>query len=485
MSDLAFQSTVQLAAGIRNKDVGSRELLDLYLDRIERLNPPLNAIVTMDVEGARAAADAADTALARGDVLGPLHGVPMTVKDNMSVAGMRSTAGAPILSDYVPEEDGTIAQRLKAAGAIIFGKANMPTFGMDAQTYNDIFGVTNNPWDTSRTCGGSSGGSAVALAAGLTGFEVGTDIGGSIRVPAHYCGVYGHKSTFGILPRRGHLGMPGARSYSDISVIGPMGRSAADLGLGLDVLAGADPQDAGVGWTLTLPPPRQRKLKDFRVAVWLENDYFPVDRAVLQVLDAAVTTLEDAGANVNRSARPNFDAKDAYDNYVQLLIGAVSPGRSDDEVKMLQAMGPDLSDADGSYASIVAVNLIQTHRDWLLRHEYRERLRARWYEFFREYDVLLCPASAVPAFPHNIAEDMTVREVLINGTPQPYLDLVFWSGITCNCYLPAVSAPAGRTAEGLPVGIQIVGPYLEDRTAIAFAEQFEAVVGGFQPPPGY
>ncbi len=484
MSDLVFRSTVELAAAIRQKDIGSRELLDAYLTRIDELNGPINAVVTLDAAGARAAADAADTALARGEVLGPLHGVPVTVKDNMEVAGMRSTAGATVLADHVPTCDGLIAERLKAAGAVVFGKTNMPTFGLDMQTYNDVFGLTKNPWNLDRTTGGSSGGSAAALAAGLTGFEVGTDIGGSIRCPAHYCGVYGLKTTYGILPRRGHLGMPGARSYSDISVIGPLSRGAKDLQLGLDVLAGSDPKDRGVGWRLELPAPRHASLKDYRVAAWLDEPPYSPSQEVAARLRDTVEALRGAGITVDERARPNFDPQEAYRIYMQMLFGAISAGQSAEQYEMAKAAEGSLPDDDG-YLVMMARYSVQRHREWLLGHEQREQLRAQWYEFFQNYDVLLCPVSLVSAFPHNIEGEMYDRTVAIDGQDRAYLDLLFWAGVTCAYHLPAVSAPVGRTADGLPVGIQIVGPYLEDRTPAAFTEHLETLVGGFTPPPGY
>lgn len=484
MSDLVFQSGVQQAAAIRAKHISSRELLDIYLDRIAKLDTSTNAMATVDITGAHAAADAADAALARGDAPGPLHGVPMSVKDNMSLAGVRSTAGAEILGEHVPAQDGIVCERLKAAGAVVFGKSNMPAFGMDMQTYNGLFGLTRNPWNVDRTAGGSSGGAAAALAAGLTGLEVGTDIGGSIRCPAHYCGVYGLKTTYGVIPRRGHLGMPGARSFSDISVIGPMGRGAADLMLGLDVLAGADPHDHGVAWRLELPPPRQKALKDYRVAAWLDSPPYTPTANVGAALRYTVDALRDAGVQVDDAARPNFNPDDAYRVYLQMLFGAVSPGQNPEMFAFAVATAEGAAD-DESYVARLARFTTQRHRDWLLCREEREQIRARWAEFFQNYDVLLCPVSPVPAFPHNTEGQFYERTVMIGEEERPYLDLLFWSGVTCAYHLPAASAPVGTTPDGLPVGVQIVGPYLEDRTPAAFAEHLEEILGGFTPPPGY
>src|SRR5262245_58608731 len=267
MIAVPFRSARHLAGQIRRKKIGSLELLDLYLARVDKYNPTLNAIIATDVEAARARARAADDALAKGETWGPLHGLPMTSKESYDVVGMPITWGVPELRDNRPQRNALAVDRLLAAGAVLFGKTNVPLYLADYQSYNSIYGTTNNPWDLSRSPGGSSGGSAAALAAGLTGLEAGSDIGSSIRNPAHYCGVYGHKPTYGIMPPRGQA-LPGVVAAGDISVIGPMGRSAADLALGLDAMAGADAID-GAGWQLRLPAPRKRRLRDYRVGVVL------------------------------------------------------------------------------------------------------------------------------------------------------------------------------------------------------------------------
>ena len=243
---------------IQRREVGCEELLDHYLDRVERFNPTLNAIVVLDADGARERARAADAALARGEVWGPLHGVPMTIKESYNVAGTPTTWGMPDLSNNIAAEDALSVQRLKAAGVVLFGKTNVPLGLADFQSYNEIYGTTSNPWDTDRIPGGSSGGSAAALAAGMTGFESGSDIGGSIRNPAHYCGVFGHKPTWGLLPPRGHA-MPGVLAQPDLSVIGPLGRGASDLELGVTAMAGPD-EIQGAGYELRLRGPEHRDL---------------------------------------------------------------------------------------------------------------------------------------------------------------------------------------------------------------------------------
>ena len=252
MSDIALQPAHALAESIRRRDVSSRELLEHYLARVERLNAPLNAVVTLDPDGARLAADAADAATARGEDGGPLHGVPMTIKDTYQTAGIRTTCGLAAW-DHVPDHDAEAVRRLRDAGAVIFGKTNTPTLAGDWQTYNPIFGTSNNPWDTARTAGGSSGGAAAAVATGMTALELGSDIGGSIRLPSNWCGVCGHKPTWGVVPQHGHLPpAPGTLSSTDLAVIGPLARNVDDLELALGVLAGPAGH-AAVGWRLELP----------------------------------------------------------------------------------------------------------------------------------------------------------------------------------------------------------------------------------------
>jgi len=277
MADIALWPAHRLAEAIRRRQLSSREVLDEYLARVERLNPPLNAVVTLDADAARAAADAADAAVARGDAVGPLHGVPMTIKDTYETAWMRTTCGLEAW-DHVPERDAEAVRRLRGAGAVIFGKTNTPTLAGDWQTFNPIFGTTNNPWDTTRTTGGSSGGSAAAVATGMTALELGSDIAGSIRVPSNWCGTCGHKPSWGVVPQRGHLPpAPGALADSDLQVMGPMARDVDDLELGLDILAGPA-GDAAVGWRLELPASRGASLRELRLAVWLDDPAYPVQR---------------------------------------------------------------------------------------------------------------------------------------------------------------------------------------------------------------
>lgn len=485
MPDIAFRSALELVVAIRNREISSRELLDHYLERSERHNPAINAIVTLDVEGARTRADEADAALARGEPWGPLHGLPMTVKDTLETAGVRTTAGAPIHREHVPTRDALAVARLKAAGAIIFGKTNTPVFAGDVQTYNPIFGTTNNPWDVTRSPGGSSGGSAAALAAGLTGLELGSDIGGSIRNPAHYCGVFGHKPSFEIIPMRGHIpGPPGLLTGADIAVLGPLARSAKDLSLVLSLLAGPD-NDEGVAWRLELPSPRRGALRQYRVAAWLDDPACPVDNEVRQQLEATVAALRQEGVHVDEQARPGFLFAEALRVYLSLLWAALSPGLEPEVFQNLVEMSTQLPQDDASLLAQVAHGTALRQRDWIILSEARARYRAQWAEFFKNYDVLLCPITPTTAILHDHSEPMMARTIRVNGQERPYLDSVAWAGVIGMAYLPASMVPVGCTARGLPVGVQIVGPYLEDRTTIDFARRLAEVLGGFIAPPGY
>jgi amidase len=483
MDDVVFRPVVALAKALRAGELGSRDLLEQYVSRVERLNPRVNAVVALDLERARRRADEADAARKRGTLLGPLHGLPMTIKDSLETEGLRTTCGVPELAGHVPARDATAVARLRAAGAVVFGKTNAPTWAMDVQTYNPVYGTTSNPWDPARSPGGSSGGAAAAIAAGLTALEMGSDIGGSIRNPAHYCGVYGHKPSFGIVPDRGHLPpSPGTLASTDIGVVGPLARSAEDLALALEVVAGAE-EDQAVGWRLALPPPRRGALRDYRVAAWLDDPACPVDDAVRGRLEAVVEALVKAGVHVE-AARP-VDFAEAFRDYLRLLLPVTTAGAPDAVIAALAEHATQLPPEADDIQARLARFATQRHRDWLAANEKRQRWRARWAAFFRDHDVLLCPASPVTAIRHDHDGDVFTRTMQVNGTTRPYADQVAWAGVIGMAYLPATVAPAGRSPAGLPVGVQIVGPYLEDRTTLDFARRLAEVAGGYAPPPGW
>ena len=483
MPGIPFRSAKQLAALIRRKKIGCLELLDLYLQRIERYNPTINAIVFMDIDAARKRAKAADKALAKDEVWGPLHGVPMTVKESYDLVGTPTTWGVPAYQNNYPEKNAIVVDRFLQAGAVVFGKTNVPLYLADWQTFNEIYGTTNNPWDLTRVPGGSSGGSAAALAAGLTGLEAGSDIGASIRNPAHYCGVYGHKPTYGVVTGRGQA-LPGIVAASDIAVVGPLARSAEDLALAMDVAAGPDPIDAA-GWQLKLPKPKKKQLRDYSVAVIYTDAEAEVDDAVQKRIRALVRFLRKNKVRVSEKARPGFDSRTAHHNYLQLLRGATAARLTNEEFeKNLQAAGRVKPEDFGYQAQMIRAQAMY-HRDWLKFNEERHRMRLAWAEFFRRYDLLLCPAAATTAFAHNQKGERWERMVTVNGKPQPSTTQMFWAGYSCNFYLPSTVGPIGLADDGLPAGIQIIGPQYGDYTCIAFAGLLEREFQGFVQPPGF
>jgi amidase len=483
MTELAFRSAHELAAEIASRRIGCLELLDYFLARVDRINPKLNAVIAQDRDGARLRAKAADTALAKGEHWGPLHGLPMTVKESYDVVGLPTTWGVPALKGNVAHTNAVVVDRLLGAGAVIFGKTNVPLLLGDFQSYNEIYGTTSNPWDVKRIPGGSSGGSAAALAAGLTGLESGSDIGGSIRNPAHFCGVYGHKPTWGIVPPRGHA-LNGVLGPSDVSVVGPLARSAEDLALALDCVAGPDVMQAAA-WKLDLPAPRRSVLKDFRIALWLDDPNCAVDRSITDRLQSIADRLATSGAKIDAKARPKFDARRSHEIFLKLMLGVVTaraPVEVFEKAKVaLGKLGPD----DRSMGAFETRACVMHHREWIAENEARTKLRWAWHEFFKEYDVVLTPMAATPAFPHDQSEPQRARTLPVNGKPEPYHDQLFWAGLAGAVLLPATVAPAGVTASGLPVGLQIIGPELGDKTTIEFARLLAREIGGFTPPPGF
>lgn len=485
MTEWAYQSATAMARGIQERRIGCLDLLELHFERLKRHNPALNAIIVIDADRARARAREADVALAQGASWGPLHGVPMTVKESFDIAGLPTTWGVPALRDNIAAENSALVDALLKAGAVIFGKTNVPMLLADAQSFNAIHGGTNNPWDLSRTPGGSSGGAAAALASGMSALEMGSDIGASIRNPAHFCGVYGHKSSFGIVPQHGHS-IPGARAPLDMLVCGPLARSAEDLALSLNVIIGPEPSERSA-WSVRLPGPRKTDIAKFRIALKLEDPNCPVDREVADRIQAIADAAARAGARVDDKARPTFDTLRAHSLYLQLVRGATGALLDDEAFATAQSQASQLARDDETPEARMLRGVVQGHRAWFAAHEERQRLRAAWAAFFEDYDVLLCPATAVAAFPHDRERPRNDRRVVINGREERYSVIFpgFWAGIANLPYLPATVAPAGRTAAGLPVGVQIIGPYLEDHTTIEFARLLARVTEGFAAPPGY
>jgi amidase len=482
---IEFESAVELAHKIRLRNVSSRELTDLYIDRIERLDGALNAVVVRDFERARAAAEAADQALAAGRDLGPLHGVPMTIKESYDIAGLPTTWGIPAQKNFVPGEDALSITRVKDAGGVILGKTNVP-FGLgDWQSYNDIYGITNNPYDLGRTPGGSSGGSSAALAAGYGPLSLGSDIGGSLRVPAFHCGVTAHKPTFALVASRGHTPPPLTPQPldRDLAVVGPMARSAADLSLLLDVIAGPDPLEAGKAYRLELPAPRHSTLKDFRVIIVDTDPVMPTDSVVRGSIEKLAANLGKAGVRIERHSALLPDFADSTRLYMRMLHSFLSATLLPDSYTGAQAAAKMIPASDTSLGAERLRGLALSHRDWLFDEGARARLRAQWRELFKQYDAVICPIMPTPAYKHDHSAEQESRRIFIDGKPHAYPDQLSWPGIATLPGLPATAIPTGFSPDGLPVGVQIVGPWLEDRTTLKLAELIEREFGGFKPPP--
>ncbi|MBS1887644.1 MAG: amidase [Actinobacteria bacterium] len=479
-----FATATELLRALGAREVSSVELLDDLLAAVERNDAEVNAFVTVDAEGARERAAAADAARARGEDLGPLGGLPMTIKDCFETAGIRTTVGAPFLADYVPERDADAVARLRAAGAIVYGKTNLPMFTADGQAYNEVAGTTNNPWDLARAPGGSSGGSAAALAAGMTPLELGSDIAGSVRIPASVCGVFGHKPSFGLVPQRGHIpGPPGTLAPADMNAIGPLARGVDDLELALDVLAGPAAADA-VAWRLELPPARRDSLAGYRISAWLDDDACPVATEVVTTLRAALDALAAAGAQIVEEPPP-VPLADSIRLHRMLLKGVACSGPDEEGFGRLRELAAGLDPDDHSDRADHARWMTMSKREWNRVDEERARARARWAEFFAERDAFLTPTMFCPAILHDHLPEMEARTISIDGVERPYWDQVCWIAPAGAAYLPAVSLPAGLTAGGLPVGLQVTAPYLEDRTALDLARRAAEVLGGFVPPPAF
>jgi amidase len=479
-----YRTAKVLVALLQARQVTAVELLDRAIARIEAHDGNLNAVAVRDFERARAAAAEADRALARGDRR-PLLGVPMTIKEAINVAGLPTTWGIPG-TEHIPVRDDAVAvARLKAAGAVVLGKTNVPLMLADWQSYNSVYGTTNNPWDLGRTPGGSSGGSAAALAAGYVSLELGNDIGGSLRVPANFCGVFAHKPTYGLVPMRG-MGPPGAPSLSvpvpvDLAVAGPMARSAGDLALMLDVVAGPDDAKA-LAYRLALPPPRHTDLKDFRVLVVDHHPLLPTAGTVRSALDKIADGLAKNGTKVARTDPLLPDLSLVGRVYTQLLMAVFGADLPDDIYRQQQSAAAMLPPGDVGLAPMRLRGSVMSHREWIGIDRIRAGIADRWRRLFRDWDVLLCPTMPTPAFAHDHS-DINARRMLIDGKDISYRDQSVWAGIATLTGLPATAMPIGRSDEGLPIGMQIIGPYLEDRTTIAFAELIEREFGGFVAPP--
>lgn len=482
MTDILYRSAFALAEDIKAQRLHAADVLEFFLERVARINPELNAVVALDSDRARERAARADAAAARGEDWGALHGVPVTIKDALSTEGLVTVGGIPECRDNVPGSNAVAVQRYIDAGAVIFGKTNVPFMSQDLQSYNAVYGTTNNPWNLERTCGGSSGGAAAAVAAGLTPLELGSDIGGSIRTPSHFNGVFGHKPSFGIVSQRGHL-PPGETilTETDLSVVGPIGTNPGDLERALEILAAPNPEEQRA-WRIELPPARTSDPKQLRVAVWSDDAFCPVDTEIRAAIESAADSLAEAGAAVDRSARPAVDPQDNQVNYALMLSASIGAGMPEQVHRLMRDIAAAADPEDRSFASLQARGITISHKKWAQQMEKRQHIRRAWAAFFESYDVLLCPCAMVTAFRHDHSEDMHARTLTVNGEQRSYLDILGWSGLTLNALLPATAVPVAVSSEGLPIGMQVVANYLEDRTALAAAKLLETHHRAFVPP---
>lgn len=477
-----YATTTQLVAALVAREVSARELCAAAIARILERDVILNAVVARDFERAQSAAAAADAALARGERR-PLLGIPMTVKESFNVAGLPTTWGIPDFARWVADTDAVAVSRLKAAGAVILGKTNVPLALGEWQAFNAVYGSTSNPWALDRTPGGSSGGSAVSLAAGYVSLEIGSDIAGSLRSPAHYCGVFSHKPSHGLVPTDGHA-MPGTlMEKPDLAVAGPLARSAADLTLALDILAGPNDADR-TAYSLKLPPARHAALRDYRVLVLYSHPLLPAELRVRTAIDRLANQLRAAGTTVAESSPLLPDLAEAARTYLRLLYQSVYAGQSLELTQAVAAAGPILPAEVDELSALRARTAVCSHRDWLAADEARHVLAHRWQELFREWDVVLFPPMPTVAFLRDEVTPLHLRTIESDGTLYTFLNQQVYASLATGPGLPATTVPLERP-DGLPVGVQIIGPLLEDRTTLRFAELIEELTGGFVPPPGF
>jgi amidase len=478
----AFATAAEMAAAIRTRKVSAIEFVHMTLERIDRHNPALNAIVWQDRQQVIARAKQADDAIARGNAVAALHGLPVTIKESFAYRGSPSTWGIPALTHAVSPRTAVAVERLESAGAIVVGKTNVPVMLGDWQSHNPVYGTTNNPWDLSRTSGGSTGGGAAAVAAGLGGLSVGSDLMGSLRIPAHFCGVYGHKPSLDTVSLAGFQPGPwdGSPGYPmDLCVAGPLARSARDLALALNVLGGANIDEAKA-WAWKMPASRHTRLRDFRVGYVLDDPFAPVASDVGTVYETVLRELSRRGVRLQPGWPEGMDPLGHMPTLSYLLFSLMTIDMKDDDrerARQRAAKNPD----DGFAAAAV-----EPHARWVRETQRRLAFRARWQDYFRGHDVFLLPATFTAAFPHDHSEPMDRRMVDTPEGKRPYIrDMASWTTFATLAGVPATVAPVGRTGAGLPVGIQILAPMWEDGTSIEFAALLAEVVGGFSAPPAF
>ena len=473
-------SAAEIAAAIREGKTSAVEQLEIAFARVDALNPKVNAVVWQDRDGALADARACDAETARGDSRGPLHGVPITVKESFDLKGSPTTWGIPELRDNIRDADSDAVARYRAAGGIVYGKTNVPLKLVEWQSFNEIYGSTSNPWDLSRTSGGSSGGSGVSVATGMAALEVGSDIGSSIRNPAHYNGVCGLKPTWNAISKKGHA-LEGWYGDVDIAVAGPLARTAEDLTLAYDALAGPNPFDASQ-WRLNLPADRRERLSEFTVALKLGDPAAPVDQAYLDALAVFADRLEAAGATVIRDRLPQIDSEAHFMLYLRLLGAALSVGMSDADAAAAVAPYADAPDDVKRIGGTRMSGTQLTHRDWLSLDNQRRIARMAFDAFFANVDVIIAPVASSAAFPKDEAGLRAFRRFPVNNVNQLENTQLFWSGYSGVVGIPSVVGPMAQIG-GLPVGYQAICGHGRDHTCLAFARAVEREIVGYTPPP--
>jgi amidase len=475
-----FTSASDMLAMLDARQVSSAELVEMHIERIERLNAPINAIIIRTFERARASAAEADRRRALGET-GALLGLPFTLKESNEVAGLPCTAGMEVFRDHVPAADGPLPAATFAAGAALLGKTNIPAALADWQSDSPIYGRTNNPYDLGRSPGGSTGGGAAALAAGLTPLEFGSDIGGSTRVPATFCGVYGLRPSETAVPRTGSFPMSALPNVTAVlAVQGPLARTAADLELGLDAVSGPEVGE-DVGWKLTIPRARAESLRGLRVAVLPAIDWVPVDGEILAAQETLAGALSRAGATVKVVGPDGIEIESYYNDYNRGLLARTTAGQPR-EAREAQAAAARAGDP--RFGPAIADGLTLSFTDFASLMDRRERARAAFRAFFRDWDILLSPMTLTAAFPHEERVFHT-RTIAVNGREVSYRLQLVYPSLATFAGQPAVAFPVGLNRAGLPIGLQAIGPYLEDRTPIRFAQLVERERGGFVRPPGF
>lgn len=491
MNPLHYRPAHELIDELRAGTLSSVDLTQAFLERIRTHNPDINAVVALDADNALARARAADDKLRQGGTPGPMHGLPLTIKDTWEVAGLGCTAGAPALRDYKPTGNADVIQRLTDAGAIIIGKTNVPIYATDLQSYNKLFGATLNPYNRAHTPGGSSGGAAAALASGMTPLEVGSDLAGSIRTPAHFCGIYGHKPSRSLVSFRGHIpGPPGTLSQPDLAEGGPLARNARDLETLFRIIAGPRPVD-GLNWTLNLAPPDLNDLSRARVGLWLSDPLCPVDKTLIDGYRGLAGKLEQAGALVAEARHELLNLAHILPLYFNLLGSLLSTSMTPAQrrqmkwiarlEKLIRLFAP-MTAGVADYGRGVNQHIY----DWAIINETREKMRAQAEQLFGEFDVLLTPITPTAAIRHDHSDPVFKRRIEVNGKQRAYMDQFCWIAFATLLGLPATSVPVGRTADGLPFNIQVIGAPGKDLTTIRFAQLLEERgLSGFEIPEGF